>query len=149
MNEKVVAVPRWIFWLLLGFIVVGIGLLAFTGTKYGSLNHQAKEYRREIEESRRTIATLRDELDGATEHLQQLEDELTASQDELEQAKENTRQLRDELNNAVTYNQQLEESISALTGGVGEVGTFVGSARDEIQQLIEDLQKTEGSDSNN
>lgn len=149
MNENTIQISKGVLIIIVVVVVGSLGVLTFTGTKYGSLREQAKEYRREIAESRATIESLREELSGARSDLDELERELTGSQADLEQAEAEARRLEVALGEAGVYIGELEEANRVLREGFDEAGTLVGDARKEIQRLIEELRKAETTNNGN
>lgn len=139
MYEKV-EIPKIFIIVVVCVVAVLVGWSVFTGVRYRGLREQAKEYRRTIAEGRRTIGDLEGSLVRAEEYIDGLEKEAELSREYLKAARREIEALKGELGEAKEYISRLEETNKILTESGGLVEEHIGSAREGIQQLIEDVQ---------
>jgi len=139
MHEKV-KIPK-IFVVVACVAVAGLGAFnIFTRVKYGSYREQAQEYRREIAEGRETIGNLKSELEEAKGYIGELENGIERSERIIKELEAEIGKLEERIEQSKVHIRELEETNRILREASLELGSNLGSARTEIQQLIEDLQ---------
>jgi len=126
--------------LLIGLSIVLVVIITLAIIDHTGLSEQAERNRLELAEGRRTIGRLTTELGFARGDIEDLTESNSKLRKENQLAQEIADQLAADLVETKRIARNFESTIEAIRSGSTLASEHVGSAREELRALIEELE---------